>query len=107
MKIVVNRTCGGFAISKKTAEFMAEHGSERAKKELKQREFFGYGYVEGMEGEYDRTDPLLVLAVETLKEEANDECSKLEVIEIPDNVEYYIREDETGFETIHEVHRQW
>jgi len=54
----------------------------------------------------DRTDPILVQVVEELKEEANDSCSKLKVIDIPDNIEYEIDEYD-GLETIHEKHRKW
>lgn len=110
MKVVINNCFGGFSVSKKCAEYMASKGSERAKKELEQntkgRGFFGHGYVEGFDGEYERTDPLLVEAVETLKEEANGNSAELKVVEIPDDIEYYIHEYD-GYEEIHENHHSW
>ena len=73
MKIVINNCYGGFSISRKAAEFIAARGNERSILELEQskKRFYGYGYVEGMGGAYERTDPDLVAAVEALGEEAN------------------------------------
>lgn len=117
MKIVVNRCFGGFSISKKAAAFMADRGNKRAKLELdkvnlktdgsKRRysnRWFGYGYVDGMDGGYDRTDPDLVAAVETLGTEAYGDLAQLEVVEIPDDIDWEIIEYD-GQESIHEVYR--
>lgn len=108
MKIVLNRCFGGFSISKEAAQYMAELGCERAKKELAEDdgEFYGYGYVDGMQGGYDRTSEYLVAAVEKLGEKANGRFSSLEVVEIPDGIDYYIDEYD-GIENVHENHRSW
>ena len=91
MKIVVNRGYGGFGLSKKACIFLGlEH------------EYYC--------GEYDdedkRTDEKLIKCVETLGEEADGRAAALEVVEIPDDVEWYIEEFD-GDETIHEKHRIW
>ncbi|MCK9429600.1 MAG: hypothetical protein M0R17_06310 [Candidatus Omnitrophica bacterium] len=52
---------------------------------------------------YNRTDPLLIDAVETLKEKANGYHAKLKVVEIPDDINYVI-DEYYGFEKIHELH---
>lgn len=116
MKVVINRAWGGFSISREAAEYMAEHGSERAKRELLLHpknppkkgwgDWGGYGYVEGMDGGYERTDPLLVEAVEVLGEKANGPHASLKVLEIPDDIDWYIH-DYDGMESIHENHRSW
>ena len=115
MKIVVNKCFGGFSVSRKAVEFMAERGNEQAKAELDEILSGKYanaaydiyfGYSEKFESEYNRTDPDLILAVETLKDEANSSCSKLKVVEIPDGIEWEIT-DYDGVETIHENHRTW
>lgn len=113
MKIVVNRCFGGFGVSRKAVEFMAERGNEQAKAELdeilsgKDHSYDScYGYSKKFESEYNRTDPDLILAVETLKGEANCRHSKLEVVEIPDGIEWEI-DNYDGMETIHEKHRSW
>ena len=51
------------------------------------KRFYGYGYVDGMDGAYERTDPDLVAAVEALGEEANGLRASLLVVEIPDDVD--------------------
>ena len=41
-----------------------------------------------------------------MKEKANGPCASLEIVQIPDDVEYEIDEYD-GSESIHEVHRSW
>lgn len=55
---------------------------------------------------WDRTDPLLVKLVEELGTKADGPHAELEVVEIPDGVEWEISEYD-GIETIHEKHRSW
>ena len=57
-------------------------------------------------GSLDRTDADLIAVVEKLGKEANGSCASLEVVEIPDDVNWEI-DDYDGIETIHEVHRSW
>ena len=57
-------------------------------------------------GSLDRTDADLIAVVEELGKEANGSCASLEVVEIPDDVNWEI-DDYDGIETIHEVHRIW
>lgn len=91
MKIVVNRCFGGFCLSKKAYEFLG-------------LEWDGYGY------KYDdyelRTDEKLIECIETLGYKANRRYSELEVVEIPDDVDWEI-DDYDGIETIHEKHKSW
>ena len=97
MKIVVNRCYGGFKLSEEAYNFLG----------LK---WDGYGFLsvcEDDENYMERNDPRLVKCVETLAERANGGFgTKLEVVEIPDDVKWYIS-DYDGFETIEEVHRSW
>jgi hypothetical protein len=53
-----------------------------------------------------RTDPLLVECVRTLGKAANGACARLEIIEIPESVDWEIDEYD-GNESIHEKHRSW
>lgn len=57
-------------------------------------------------GNISREDPILVKIVEELGVEANGEHASLEVIEIPEDVNYEI-DDYDGQESIHEIHRSW
>ena len=54
----------------------------------------------------DRTDLVLIKVVKELGQQANATHADLEIIEIPDGVEYEIDEYD-GIETIHEKHRSW
>ena len=98
MKIVINKCFGGFSISKKCAKYMASKGHLKAQVDLKEETFYGYNY--------DRTDSMLIEAVESLGKKANGSFAHLKVIEIPDDIDYDI-EDYDGMESIHERHRSW
>lgn len=101
MKIVINTCYGGFGISKEAAQWMAERGDNAAIRDLASEHFYGYGLNE------DRTNPLLIEAIETLGALAvSGNMSALKVVEIPDGVSYEIA-DYDGCESIHEVHREW
>lgn len=58
------------------------------------------------DGNLERTDPVLIQVVEEMGKEADDKYAELEVVEIPDDVEWEI-DDYDGVETIHEKHRTW
>ena len=58
------------------------------------------------DSDFDRDDPLLVQVVEELGDTANTRFSKLEVVEIPDGIEWTIH-DYDGSETVEEAHRSW
>jgi hypothetical protein len=53
-----------------------------------------------------RTDETLISVVEDLGNKANGDYAELKVVEIPDDVDYYI-DDYDGIESIHERHRTW
>jgi len=54
----------------------------------------------------DRTCENLVKVVEELGDDANGQCAKLRIVEIPWGVNFEINEYD-GMESIHEVHRSW
>lgn len=53
-----------------------------------------------------RNDPVLIQVIEELGSEADSEYSNLEIVEIPDDVDFEISEYD-GVERIHEKHRTW
>jgi hypothetical protein len=56
-----------------------------------------------------RTDAVLLAALEAYGDTAlrGKDCSRLKVVEVPDDVRWYVREDDDGSESIHETHRVW
>ena len=54
----------------------------------------------------ERYDGALIEVVAELGEKANDSCSELTIIEIPDDIEWKITEH-AGNETVEEKHRSW
>jgi len=102
MKVVVNRGIGGFGLSEAVFHKLGI-------------EWNGYGYLcnedFGIESkDYDayRSHPRLIAAIEDLGERSSSgEHASLEIIEIPDNIEWYIYEYEDGTERVHEKHRIW
>lgn len=68
--------------------------------------WYGYGYQKGFDGGYSRTSETLIKAVEDLRDKASGQYSKLEIVEIPDDVNWEIDEYD-GLESIHEKHRSW
>jgi len=54
----------------------------------------------------DRSDPLLIQVVEELGDQAAGKYAQLKVVEIPDDVKWYIDEYD-GWEHIAENHRTW
>lgn len=100
MKIVINTCHGGYGLSKEAVEYLAKKGVPEAIIELEKDRFYGYILDD------DRSNPLLVEVVEKLGDSASGDLSSLEVIEIPDDVEWQIEEYD-GAEWIAEKHRTW
>jgi hypothetical protein len=90
MKIVINTCHGGFGLSKEALAFY----NERAGTAIK------------YEDDIKRNDPILIQIVEELGEAANGSYARLKAVEIPDDVEWTIKEYD-GDEWIAEKHRTW
>jgi len=95
IKVVFNSCYGGFSISKKCAERMAERGNEEAKELLKVvvEDDYWYGGWDG-----DRHDPVLVEAVEKLGAEASGDCGSLAWVTIEGD--RYIIKEYDGYESV-------
>ncbi len=96
MKIVINNDYGGFGLSPKARQMLNQLLEIKGKPPC----------VDSDHADYDRTSEELIRVVEVLKEEANGQCASLQVIEIPDNIEYFI-DDYDGLECVREKHRVW
>lgn len=54
----------------------------------------------------DRADPALIQVIEELGKAANTPYSDLRIVDVPDDVQWYISEHD-GNETVEEEHRSW
>jgi hypothetical protein len=111
MKVVINACHGGFSLSHEAIVRYAEiKGLNLQFKESAYRTILCYEYFANNDYfsccNIPRNDPALVAVVEEMGETANDRYSDLKVIEIPDDVQWYIDEYD-GREWVSEVHRKW
>lgn len=135
MKIVKNSKYGGFSLSPlATKKYMERKGKEcyffsidikvgggerftpLTLAEAEKRGFFvsytvpnpaDYRLAELISTDIEsRTDPDLIAVVEELGEKANGRCAQLEIVEIPDDLDWEIDEYD-GIETIREKGRSW
>ncbi len=129
MKIVINACFGGFGLSEKAIRMLLAtdcphiekhdpkkyYGSEDWEKKFKEdknRDSTMFKIIGGKiitdehRNDCARTCNHLISVVDALGKEANSWASELEVVEIPDGVEFEIEEYD-GNETIAEVHRTW
>jgi hypothetical protein len=65
-----------------------------------------YSSIELANRDIKRNDPNLIKVVEELGEKADGDCSELAIVEIPDDVDWYIEEYD-GNEHVAEKHRTW
>jgi hypothetical protein len=90
--IVINRCYGGFSLSQAAKELLAQ------RKNISMEKFNIF--------DIKRYDKDLVAVVRELGAEANSEHSDLKIVEIPEDVKWYIDEYD-GIEVVHEFHRSW
>lgn len=135
MKIVVNHCYGGFSLSSEAVIRLIERKSSLIKtspaeewlgdiismdwKEIKLRDDFTTNALirdvllkddiiyQDIARDYEkRSHPDLIALVEELGPNINGRFAKLEIVEIPDGLNWII-DDYDGMETIHEAHRSW
>ena len=122
MQVVLNKCYGGFALSPQARERYAELAGLHL---VTRRDYEGAlffhptksGHYEDLSTEereqiiwdarIKRTDPHLVQVVEELGEAAAGKFSELEIVEIPDDVEFWSIQEHDGKEWVAENHRTW
>lgn len=113
-KIVINSDFGGFSLSEKAMHRYCEIACieyEAVTTDYGTTFFYRAGHANDDEFiiddyQFKRDDKILVHVVEELKEQANGKFASLKVVEIPDDVNWFIDEYD-GRECIREVHRVW
>jgi len=130
-KVVINNCYGGFGLSEKAIEeyykkkkmkwvdkssyntyfTIPKEEYDKISKECyakdgDYRNVNGKGYCLISDSDIPRDDPVLIEIVEKMGKKANGMCADLEIVEIPEDVNFEIDEYD-GMESIHEVHRSW
>ena len=112
-KIVINRRFGGFSLSHDAVVRYHELKGNNIVMEYDDKfHFFSYYMNEKTEDNYwnahdiPRDDPTLIQVIEELGEGADGDYAELKIVEIPDDVEWYI-DDYDGIESVNERHRSW
>ena len=93
IKVAINTCYGGFCLSKEAYEFLGIPWD-------------GFGYDYASQYNEKRTDPKLIECIEMLGKKANGNGADIEIVEVPDNVDWYI-DDYDGVESIEEEHDSW
>lgn len=118
MKVVINRCYGGFGLSDAAYEWLIEHKGWTLGDSSNPEDWSKFNIVrwEGIEnyavGNMDndcndfRTHPDVIEVIETLGKAASSKFASLKIVEVPDDVEWFIS-DYDGIETIHEKHKSW
>ena len=98
MRIVINKCFGGFSLSRKAMERMAELGSQEALMEIAEHEEWKndgkdkyYEYNSYMR-DVARNDPYLIQTVEELGEAAGGQCAELIIVEVDNRAPWYLHE---------------
>jgi hypothetical protein len=100
-KIVINVCHGGFGLSRIAMDkYCAEKGIDPG-------EWDKWGFYKDFHSRnIPRDDELLVRIVEELGKAADGIHGKLKVVEVPDDINWYI-EEYNGWEKVAERHRSW
>jgi hypothetical protein len=120
MKVVVNRCYGGFGLSDEAFEkLLTRLGIEFVKvedmeyKSLGITHYYRKGVVDKDEGYLsqhaftnNRASEDLIAIIEEMGESANSRYADIKIVEVPDDVKWYIEEYD-GIEWVAEVHRTW
>lgn len=107
MKVVINRCWGGFDLSFEAYKLVAERkGWLHAVDDWENDYWIISSNVHSVASDLDRNDPDLIAVVEQLGNKANGDHSELKIVNIPDDVDWYIH-DYDGMEKVHEHHREW
>jgi len=107
-KIAISRHIGGFSLSEKAYKKLLELKNPAAIEYKK--------YLDELDRHYndcllhiDRDDPQLIQIIEELgtRKASSEDREPLSIIEIPDDVKWYIHKRDDGAEYISECHRFW
>ena len=112
MKIVINGDFGGFGLSHEAMMLYAKLKGITLLTKVSEYGFNNY-YLDSIDNDnffwdrdIERNDPCLVAVVETLGSQAAGDYADLQIVDVPDDVQWVLVEYD-GCEHIAEKHRTW
>jgi hypothetical protein len=112
MKIVINGNFGGFSLSHEAMMLYAKLKGITLLTKVSEYDFNNY-YLNSIDNDnffwdrdIERNDPYLVQVVETLGSQAAGDYADLQIVDVPDDVQWVLVEYD-GYEHIAEKHRTW
>jgi len=116
MKVAINTQYGGFGLSDEAFEALLKRKGiefEKVDSSFGCSNYYAKGHVDDDEyfiSQYEyyepRNDPDLIAVIEEFGDNAHGWAASLKIVEIPDDVDWYVEEHD-GLEHIAEKHRTW
>lgn len=97
-EIAINTCFGGFSLSRVAAEKLSQRVGFEVSEYLYS---LGKGFPD-----IKRDNPYLIEIIKEMGQDADGECARLKIVEIPDDVDWFIDEYD-GLEHVAEKHRTW
>jgi len=112
MQVLINKCYGGFGLSDDAIRRLFElKGWKCIEEKRDDTNTFFYKDVKSDESFFwetnlERNDPEMVQVVKEMGDKANGRFAELKIVDIPDDVRWYVEEYD-GMESVHEEHRSW
>ena len=107
IKIAINRDYGSFDLSDGAYSFIAKHKNwQHACDDYDHSYWIDERGVYIYASDLARNDPVLIQCIETLGDHANGPYSDIKIVEVPNDVDWYV-DDYDGSEWVAERHRTW
>jgi len=110
MRVLINTSIGGFGVTKEAFDRLIELGNPAAIEEMavindimsdgSPFDYYSLCYIK-------RNDSDLMRVVDELGIDNISRRCELKIVEVPDDIDWYIFENECGQESVHEEHRIW
>jgi len=107
MKVVINTACGVFSLSKSAMQEIAKLKNWQFVDQTNGSMWWEDGSDTIWDSDISRSDPDLITTVESLGPDAWGDYSELKIVNIPNDINWYVHYNDSGIEHVAEYHRTW